>query len=145
MRVPQNRTSNGRALIAAVLTGRSATAFSSVFRDRSFGRVLRDPTLYQLPHQGSRQRAVRRETDGASAGVVTFEFIVVGLQRVCTRIEGAMFLGRAKRHQQFSAQTKAWNSVADAFFRLGRRGLDPFAQILKRSPLLFAQRRQVFV
>src|SRR5437762_1006464 len=117
----------------------------AIYSEISFGGVLRDPTFNQLPHQCGRQRAVRGKTNGALAGVVVLEFVLVGFHRVSTGIEGTVVLGRAKGDQQSAAQTEAWNSVADALFRLGRRGLDDPAKLLKRRSLLFAQRRQVFV
>jgi len=38
--------------------------------------VLRDPSLYQLPHQCGGQGTVHLETDGALAGVVGLEFVL---------------------------------------------------------------------
>ena len=107
--------------------------------------MLRDPSLNQLLHECSRQWALRLKADGALAGVIVPKFVLVGFHRVSAGIEGAVFLGRAKGHQQFAAQTEARNSVADALFCLGRRGLDDLAKLLKRRSLLFAQRRQLFV
>src|SRR6266404_6833633 len=100
------------------------------------GGVLRDPSLNQLPHQCGRQWTLRLKADGALAGVVVLEFVLVGFHRVNAGIECAEFLSRAKGDQQSAAQREAWNSVADALFSLGRGGLDDLAKLLQRSSLL---------
>src|SRR5215831_21171595 len=71
-----------------------------LFRFSKSPFVLRDPSLYQLPHKGVRQGLVRLKADGPLAGVVVLEFVLVSLHRGRTHeVEGAVVRCRAEGHK----------------------------------------------
>src|SRR5439155_19046133 len=56
----------------------------SLFSFSTPTHIFRDPSLYQLSHQGNRQGPVRLKGDGALAGVVVLEFVLVSFHYSCT-------------------------------------------------------------
>ena len=85
------------------------------------------------------------KTDGALAGVVGLEFVLVSFHGMSAWVEGAVARPRAKGHKQPSAKTEGRELVADALFSLGRRGLDGPSKFLKRSSLVVAQGFEILV
>src|SRR5262249_42734186 len=108
-------------------------------------RILCYAGLYQLPHEGGRQRFVRLEADGALAGVIVFELVLVGRHGGRTHeVEGAVVRGRAEGHQH-AVLAERGKLVADALFRLGRLGSDGLSKLLERGSLVVRQGREVLV
>jgi len=85
------------------------------------------------------------KADGTLAGVVGFEFVLMGLHGKRAGVEGAVARPSAKGHEHPSAKTKGWDLVADALFGPWCRGLDGPSKLLKRRPLLVAQAGKVLV
>src|SRR5712692_8297916 len=101
------------------------------------GGVLRDTSLHQLPYQGGRQGIGRLKTNGALAGVVTLEFVLVRFHRgAAHRVEGAVICGRTKRDKRFPVETEGGKLVADALFRSWGRSPDGLPQLLERHSLV---------
>src|SRR5438093_10763604 len=96
----------------------------ALFRFFTSTHVLRDPSLYQLPHKGNRQGLVRLKADGALAGVIVLELVLVGFHRRRTHeVEGTVVRGRAEGYKH-SVLTESGELVADALFSLRRCGPD---------------------
>src|SRR6476619_3859264 len=92
------------------------------FRDRClFRSVLFNASLHQFAHERGWQRTVYRKTKRTLAGIVRLKFFLVDLQRVTTRVEGAMIRPRRKGHQHSAVKTKAWHLVTNAFLGFRRR------------------------
>src|SRR5437899_976757 len=88
---------------------------------------------------------MRWKADGAFAGVVVLEFVLVGLRGGRTHeVKGAVVLGRAEADQH-PVLTESANPVADALLRLRRGSSDGPAQLLKRGALVIAQCCEVLV
>src|SRR6266545_6230807 len=110
-----------------------------VFSFSTSTAVFRDPGLYQLPHEGGGQGIVRLKADGALAGVVVLELVLVRFHRGRTHgVKGAVFRGCAKGHKH-SVKTESGELVADALFGLRRCSPDGLSQFLKRGSLVIAQ------
>ncbi len=111
-----------------------------------FLRVLRDPRLDQLPHQGGRQGLLGREAHGAHAGFVLRKLALVCRHRGPAHgVEGAVALPCSEGHQQLAAQPEGRDAVADALLGLRRDGLDGLAQLLERRSLVGPQWGKVVV
>src|SRR5687767_8388710 len=108
--------------------------------------ILRDPRFDQLPHQGGRQRLVRGKADGSLAGVIAFEVVLVGGDRVAAhRVEGAMARAGAHGHQRPATQPERGQPVADVLLSLRNCRLDGLAELLESGALVSAQGSEVLV
>src|SRR5205814_10234319 len=99
--------------------------------------ILRDPSLYQLPHQGGRQGIVRLKADRAFAGLEPFELLLECFHcRGIHGIERAVIRGRAEGDQRTPIQAKRSESVTDVFLRFWRDGADGSTKRLEGGPLM---------
>src|SRR6266545_8305859 len=97
--------------------------------------VLRDPSLHQLPHKGNRQGLVRLKADGALAGVIVLELVLVGFHSGRTHeVEGAVVRGRAEGDEH-SVLTESGELIADALFSLRRCSPDSLSKFFERGSL----------
>src|SRR5206468_11779727 len=88
---------------------------------------------------------VRLEANGALAGVVVLELVLVGFHRGrAHEVEGAVPRRRAEAHQH-SILTVSGDLVADALFSLRRGRPDGSSQSLERGSLVVAQGGEVLV
>src|SRR5262245_2078356 len=107
--------------------------------------VLHDPSLYQFSHKGGRQRLVCLKADGALAGVIVLELVLVGFH--CGRthqVERAVVRCRTEGYEH-SLLTESSEPVADALFSVRRGGPDSFSKFLECGSLVIAQSCEIFI
>jgi hypothetical protein len=109
------------------------------------GGLLCDATLYQLPHQVRGQGAFGWKTNRALTDSVSLEVIFVDSDRVSTRIERAVILGRTERYQKFPTEAEPWDVIADALFSRRRSCSNRAPNFLKRESLFVTKTCQVVV
>lgn len=86
------------------------------------------------------------KTNRALARVVPPQFVLESLdRRAAPGVEGAVAGRRAKEHKHLPVETECRELVADALFSPWRRRQNDLSQLLERSSIAAAQRRQVVV
>src|SRR5258706_6855248 len=97
--------------------------------------VFGEAGFYERSDEGGRERVVGVETDGAFAGVVVCEIVLVGFDGgAAHEVEGAVF-GRGAEGDEQAVVAEGGELVADAFFGFGGGGFYGVAEFLEGGAL----------
>src|SRR2546422_9722661 len=83
---------------------------------------LGDPGLDESLHESGWRRLVGRKPDGSFGGLVSLEVGGRGTHHGRNRVQAAVMFPRRVPHKRSSVELEGWDPVAEALFRIGRRG-----------------------